>query len=275
METLISGGAAMAASSSAPARLRGVTLTAEVVDVLRRSTVEGDQVRLPFGQLDRPLYLTVDKALKALGGKWDRRAGAHVFPRPIEDELAAALGTGLIVDRKKTLEQFFTPSALAERLCELADVGSGDHVLEPSAGSGNLVNAALARGAMVTAVEIDELLCRDLMAVGHHGDVFTFRADFLTWRPASALSIDKVLMNPPFSAGKDVAHVRHAWELLGADGTLAAIMGEHAFFADDRASIAFRDFLQEIGATVERIEAGAFKESGTMVGTRIVVAHKR
>lgn len=275
MTTASSGGAAMAVSPTGTARLRGVTLTQPVADVLRKSRVDGSILRLPEGQLERDVYTQVDKVLKALGGKWDRRARGHVFAKPIGDELATALDIGMAVDRKKTLEQFFTPADLAERMVRLAGVHSGTHVLEPSAGGGALVDAAVATGAIVTAVEIDPDLGLALAVKGRHGGVFAFNADFLSWRTASPVPIDVVLMNPPFSGGKDVAHVRHAWSMLRDGGELVAIMGAHAFFAEDRVSADFRAWLATIGATVNEIEPGTFKESGTMVGARLIVATKR
>lgn len=275
MTTASSGGAAMAASPTGTARLRGVALKPAVIDVLRRSTVDGAILRLPEGQLERDVYSQVDKVLKALGGKWDRRARGHLFAKPLGAELAAALESGVAVDRKKTLEQFFTPAALADRMVRLAGVRTGQHVLEPSAGGGALVRAAIAAGAIVTAIEIDDALCADRAAEGPHGGVFVFNADFLAWSPASPQPIDVVLMNPPFSGGKDVAHVRHAWSLLREGGELVAIMGEHAFFAEDRTSADFRTWLKDIRASVGDIEPGTFKESGTMVGAKLICATRR
>lgn len=276
MNTVSSGVAAMVASPTGNARLRGVTLSDGVADTLRRSTVDGAIVRLPEGKLEPDLYRQVDKVLKALGGKWDRRARGHIFAKPIGDELAAALHSGLAVDRKKTLEQFFTPTELAERMVRLAGVHMGSHVLEPSAGSGNLIRPAIASGAVVTAVEIDPTLCASLAALdGAHGSVFAFNADFTGWQPSSLIPIDVVLMNPPFSAGKDVAHVQHAWSLLRDGGELVAIVGPHAFISEDRRSVAFRAFLEEIDASCEVLPAGTFKESGTMVGAQLIVATKK
>jgi len=276
MNTASSGGVAMAASPTGNARLRGVNLSDGVADVLRRSTVDGSILRLPDGKLDPDLYRQVDKALKALGGKWDRRTRGHVFAKPIGDDLTAALDTGMAVDRKKTLEQFFTPPELAERMVRLAGVHMGTHVLEPSAGGGNLIRPAIACGAVVTAVEIDPMLCASLVHIeGAHGSIFAFNADFVGWQPTSLIPIDVVLMNPPFSAGKDVAHVRHAWSLLREGGELVAIVGPHAFLSKDRASVAFRAFLEEIDASCEVLPAGTFKHSGTMVGAQLIVATKK
>lgn len=257
-------------------RARGVKITPEVGDVLRRSDIDGATVRLPAGQLDRPLYEAVDKTLKALGGKWNRSKGAHVFDRPIAEEIAASLNGGIAVDVKKTNEQFFTPALLAARMCDEVDLSEDDHVLEPSAGAGALLGLPMEIGCFISAVEVDARLAGNLsdMLRGRHG-VGLWNADFLDWQPVARAPITVVLMNPPFSGGKDVQHVQRAWDFLATGGRMAAVMGEHAFFASDRASIDFRGWVGLIGGRVDNLPAGTFKESGTMVSVRLLVATKR
>ena len=45
-------------------------------------------------QLERATYVRVDKALQALGGKWNRGAKAHVFPGDARERVDAAITTG-------------------------------------------------------------------------------------------------------------------------------------------------------------------------------------
>ena len=72
-------------------------------------------------------------------------------------------------------------------------------------------------------------------------------------------------MNPPFERGQDREHVRHAYGFLNPGGRLVAVMSEGPFFRDRRADRAFRDWLDALGAEVERLPAG------TGVQTRLVV----
>ena len=51
--------------------------------------------------LDRKLYMKVDKVLKALGGKWDRRVGGHLFSVDPTDIIEQA-GFSKIITRKLT-----------------------------------------------------------------------------------------------------------------------------------------------------------------------------
>lgn len=264
-----------------------VTIAPEVHDVLSRCTVDHNRtvVILPQGQLPRDLYVAVDKVLKALGGKWDRRLGGHVFPRPVEGELDAALRSGVAVDQARTAEQFFTPERVARRMAELAMIEDGTHVLEPSAGAGVLVKAALDLGGHVTAVELDERLIPGLREVGQqrHGWVRVCHADFMEWEPRDAPAgdfcdftgpFDVVLMNPPFSLGQDMAHVTKALQLLRPGGLLMAIMSPHWRWGTDRASAAFRELAHPSRAHWEPLPDGTFRESGTAVNTGILTLMK-
>jgi predicted RNA methylase len=269
--------------------VKSVIITPAVEAVLRRATVNGDNLILPEaeggGRLDRGLYLDVDKVLKALGGKWNRSSQAHVFAGGFGDQLTAALESGKAIDLKRTLEQFFTPAELAADMCQLVNLGPDDSVLEPSAGDGRIVAAALACGATVDAIEIDSRHQAALLALDNGvGKLSVTIGDFTSipfnnfldgpssrgahWRPSV------VLMNPPFSGGQDVEHFRMAWEALERGGRICAILGEHAFFADDTRSRLFRGFLEEIGGKSDRLPEGTFKAEGTMVRARLVVATK-
>jgi hypothetical protein len=63
---------------------------------------------------------------------------------------------------------FPTPPALIERIMELADIRDGHRVLEPSAGNGNLADAARAAGGAVACCEINNRLRDILTARGAH-----------------------------------------------------------------------------------------------------------
>lgn len=259
-----------------------VTLDDETRGVLNRGRIEENRFYLPEGQLPRPLYVKVDKALKALGGKWDRKVGAHVFADGDKRaELMQLLDgrTVEIVDTKKTLQQFFTPEPVVERMLELAgDLGSA-HVLEPSAGDGRLVHAALREGVgYITAIEIDPNLAHGLQHKfgGTLSPVEIYQGDFLTSRiPERGLPpYDVVLMNPPFTGNQDIDHVMHAFEQLAPGGRLVAIMSPHHTFANDAKSEAFRFWKEQSGADTEEVDEGAFKESGTNIRTVIVSVTK-
>jgi 16S rRNA G1207 methylase RsmC len=81
-------------------------------------------------------------------------------------------------------------------------------------------------------------------------------------------------MNPPFSDGQASAHIRHAWEFLRPGGTLVAVADKGVTFRSDKRTVAFREWLSKIGATVTALPSKSFSESGTDVETVTIVATK-
>jgi predicted RNA methylase len=253
--------------------LSTITIARDVADILSRATIKDNLLVLPPGQLARATYEAVNKVLATLGGKWNRKARGHLFAGDPTEVLADALCIGSVLDTKRAYEQFWTPPDVARRMAEYA-VDSMSTVLEPSGGSGWLVEAALEEGAEILAVEIDPRQCDKLRELGD--DVSVIEADFLEWTRTAPADFDAVLMNPPFSKNQDITHVRAAWDLLRPGGRLAAIISPHSSFANDRPSIEFREWLDEIGLDVdERLESGTFKDAGTMVGARLIMAIKQ
>lgn len=163
---------------------------------------------------------------------------------------------------------FPTPDPLAKRMAELAEIKAGMAVLEPSAGTGRLADAAKALGASVDTVEMQSSLRSILEQKGHKVVDHDFTS--MTAEP----KYDRVLMNPPFEKGQDMAHVRQAYEMLKPGGKMVAIMGEGGFFRSDKQASAFRDWLSSVGGSSEKLPEGTFKESNTGVNTRLVTISK-
>jgi hypothetical protein len=94
----------------------------------------------------------------------------------------------------------------------------------------------------------------------------------------SSSGYDRIIMNPPFSKGRDIEHVKHAFSLLRPGGRLVAIMGEGAFFQSNKAAESFRNWLDELGATSEKLPEGSFLDPNLPVNTgvnaRMVVIDK-
>lgn len=111
------------------------------LDVLKQCRIEGNNVYLPDGQLDRKLYQKVAKQLTLIGGKWvGRKVQAFVFPDD-PTELLTQIQGGEKRNLKKEHQFFGTPEELADTMVELADIEVGDRILEPSAGRGAIIKA--------------------------------------------------------------------------------------------------------------------------------------
>lgn len=89
---------------------------------------------------------------------------------------------------------------------------------------------------------------------------------------------DRIIMNPPFSNRRDAEHVQHAYTLLRPGGRIVAIMGEGVFFGTDKKAQQFRDWLEEVGGTSEKLDEGTFMDPSLPVNTatnaRMVVINK-
>ena len=167
----------------------------------------------------------------------------------------------LLVGSKVGVDFFPTPSALAKRMVSIAiaRLVEGDRVLEPSAGNGNIACEFRAAGYEPDVVEVSSSLREILEAKGFN----LVGSDFLD----VSGSYKAIVMNPPFGNGADIDHVQHAWSLLEAGGCIVAIVGEGAFIRTDRKAEAFRDWLEELGAEVEKLPEGTFNDKSLMVTT--------
>lgn len=254
---------------------RHMKISQEVQQILSAAEVTGNMLRLT-GQLDRPTYQAVDKVIKVLGGKWDRKSGTHVFGEDVEDVIDAVIATGEYVDTKKIHQQFFTPQVLAARVVELADIQHGDTVLEPSCGPGAIVAEIIKKTPAdnVIAFEIDakqHAICEEKYLKGSAAE--TSICDFLHMIPVEP-SADKICMNPPFSKAQDVIHVTHAMRFLKPGGTLVAIMSPGVKFRQGKKYDEFRALMDAHKGEMFDVDEGAFKESGTQIRTVIVRMRK-
>jgi hypothetical protein len=78
---------------------------------------------------------------------------------------------------------------------------------------------------------------------------------------------DRIIMNPPFSDRRDMEHVHHAYDLLSPGGRIVAIVGEGVMFGSDKKATEFRDWLDRLGATSEKLEEGTFNDPSLPVTT--------
>lgn len=183
------------------------------------------------------------------------------------EALARQLKTGVkVVSAPQLLP---TPAALAERMVKAAGIRSGDTVLEPSAGTGALLRALgsvddVTPLGKVVAVEINAELARTI-----EGTVWADKvvcADFAALGADELGGFDRIVMNPPFSNGADVAHIMHAMTMLNPGGRLVALCAD-----GPRQREQLKPGIEEMGGTWETLPAGSFKESGTGVLVAMIV----
>lgn len=185
-------------------------------------------------------------------------------PRPVDpmaadmDAMKQSLKAGVQVISAPQL--FPTPPDLARRVIDAAEIQPGQKILEPSAGTGNLL-AALSPEARLdaTAIEISPALASNLRT-SFPARVLT--GDFLSYEPGATMSFPRIVMNPPFENGADIRHIQHARRFLTKGGRLVAICAngprQRAALMDDAAE--WHD-----------LPAGSFASQGTGVNTALVI----
>jgi protein-L-isoaspartate O-methyltransferase len=189
--------------------------------------------------------------------------GAEAF-----EQLAAAAAAGVQV---VTAPQLFpTPLELATRMAELAEIEPGHRVLEPSAGTGNLVRAVFdAAPVHLVAVEINPKLAEGLRGswqqVGQSSRIEIHCADFLEC-DGDLGTFDRVVMNPPFANGVEIEHIRHAMKMLRPGGVLVALCANGP---------KQQSGLRSQANFWEDLPPGTFKEAGTKVNTALLVIHRQ
>lgn len=260
------------------------TISNDVMEVLKASTITSNSVMLPAGQLPRKLYEAVNSVLTLAGGKWSRKDKAHVFDKDPRKLLGLAMESGEILDEKKQRQAFYTPSDVADDMVICLEAGFSQSkrifkVLEPSAGAGALIRALrsyhdkYALGKVpdrfdVTAVEIDPDAAASLREQRVCQEVWSM--DFLSFQPDEVY--DGILMNPPFQNLQYAAHIDHALTLLAPGGVLVAVVPES--FHQDMRLVPFRLRTKLGNYETRKLGSGAFKESGTNVACSIITVRE-
>ncbi len=263
------------------------------LNILEACTVRDNIVYLPPVTLDRQEYLAVNKILEELGGKWNRKVKGHLYDQDPSEMFDAVLLSGEIAIAKKEYQFFPTPADIAAQICQMADMHFELQVLEPSAGTGNIIKQLFRCFSMVhlTAVELNpkniielnklkqipEIESPACLKVQQDADYCSFNiieGDFLITQLDPIF--DRVIMNPPFSKQQDIDHITKAFSLLKPEGILVSIVSESVFYRSNRKTLEFREKILNSENTKEVIdlESGAFSESGTNVKTRIIKLQK-
>jgi len=169
-----------------------------------------------------------------------------------------------------------TPPKVVDRLMDLADIKDNHDVLEPSAGSGRIMDAIKAAhgdSVKLKGVEHHSTLNELLKMKGHDID----HGDFLEHKG----SYDRIVMNPPFENDQAVDHVKHALSLLKPGGRIVAVIpGNERTYRDASRNKRkeFAALVDQHGGHFEELPEGSFKGSDvdreTGVNTSIVVLHK-
>lgn len=247
-----------------------------VEEVLQRSTYNRETMQLTLpGQIERELYLKVKSTLDKIGGKWNQRYGAILFPDDVNDYLEQ-LKAGQKVDPRKTYQFFETPPEIAAMMVDLAQIKKGELILEPSAGKGALIQAINKVSAQtVTYCELDELNERFLDGQIKAGKLNAKRLTDDFFKCYNWGMYDKIIANPPFRLNQDIQHIRHMYKVLRPGGRIVTVASRHWEFSENKTEAGFRKWLkQDLSAYTIKLDRGAFRTSGTLVETNLIIIDK-
>jgi len=230
-------------------------ITNEVANILADSMVENNNLYLPDIQLERKLYVAVNKVLEAIGGKWNRKAKSHIFDESPVDIIEQILQTGEYIDEKKEFQFFETPEHIAKQLIKLADIQPDETVLEPSAGKGAIAKYI----PNCDCIELNELNRKHLIENGFN----IVGEEFLKFET----KYDVIIANPPFSFQSDISHVLHMIEL--ANRKVVSVMSASVLFRTNKKTKMFRESVNKLGGSIEPLPDNSFKNSGTNIRTCI------
>lgn len=241
-------------------------------EILQNSTVDGNVIKLPAGQLDRKLYMEVTKSLELIGGKWKGgKVFGFVFPTD-PTELLQQIAGGEKRNLKKEFQFFETPDSLCDTLVELAEIQPEDEVLEPSAGQGAIVKSIHREtwGARTVwgyeLMDVNQTFLNKIVGFRLLGNDFLTECD---------THFDKIIANPPFSKNQDIDHIRKMFDCLKDGGRIVTVASKHWETSSNKKETDFRNWLKEVGVKIQRIPAGTFKQSGTMVECCIIIINKK
>jgi len=194
-----------------------------------------------------------------------------------------------LVKEERKLGLFDTPYPIALAMADMGDLRNGDHIFDPSAGRGRLLEYArlVTHERRTITTEGIELVGRqEISKTGDRSVVFRDdlgirQGNFMEMTPLQAP--DVVLMNPPFgSANKDLGegageralvHFYRAFSQLKQGGRIVALLPTGPFNNNKNQSAEFRQRLAAREVVIQvHLEGGLFKE--TPIPTKIVVVDK-
>jgi 16S rRNA G966 N2-methylase RsmD len=213
----------------------------------------------------------VDKANRVLADYY-----GEVLPDCEPDETPVADVRSKTGALSKDLAFYPTPAEVAKII--LRDVYlDGAVVLEPSAGTGNMVRELLTKGvAKVDAIEVHQDRVRAIEGIEDQR-VSVREANFLRMKAVPRYS--HVIMNPPFYGTHWMEHVTHAFDFLAPAGMLIAVLPVSAEIGQTRKHLAFRKWAEthrgnRWGNLFTDLPPESFKGSGTRVNTVYLVMHR-
>ena len=239
-------------------------INTDVLAVLSTLKITGNNVKITE-QLDRKLYLSVNKVLERAGGKWNRKEKVHIFDVNPTERIEIIINSGMIDSKIKT-GYFPTPPEIVKIMIGLLELQPDDRILEPSAGQGHIADYLPKENLL-----LGEILPENIQILKEKG--YSQNIIFVDFLKQGFIEINKVIMNPPFEKQADIDHVLHAYKYLNKGGILVSVMSSGVLFRNNLKTKEFREEFLSNAHIVQLLEK-SFKSSGTNVNAILIKIRK-
>jgi len=246
----------------------------QIISFIQACRIDGNHLLLPGRddfELSSAVYAKFKSLITGVGGSYQTNQNRFSFPFD-PTQLITRLSNG--EEYQRALQFFPTQEPVARKLVGCVPTGRGLRFLEPSAGRGALAQAIReAQGDIpheIHTCEFDEFNREVLRIKGFQ----VMGEDFLKFHTKPSQKYDVVVANPPFSNGQYMTHLLHAYDQLKPGGSFGLILPTTWLSPRNEREQDFYDFVQSHSHTIDRIPAGAFRESGTSIETCMVAGHR-
>lgn len=229
------------------------------LEIISGMTVKGRLVYLPPYPITHREFLRVKKRLLDIGGKW-RGGNVNAFeftydPSPLLYEII----TGDKKTDKKRVNLLETPYSLAAEMIEKLNIEPNNSILEPSAGSGAIIELIIKKGYpnQIFIYEKNPSFRIYLNKRPLFSEVVYLGNDFLYSSPRL---FDRIISFPPFT--EDIEHILRMWEHLADGGVLVTLCSLHSLITNKAKQRAFMVFLEKYRAEIIGVPRGTFLLSG-------------
>lgn len=162
---------------------------------------------------------------------------------------------------------------IAQNLIEKASITDNQTILEPSAGSGTIIDCLHSNytfaNLQIDCVELNKELFTELQLKGYNA----FNADFLQWNAVK--QYDRVIACPPFKGNVDVVHIQKMYDLLKNKGIMVSLTSPQWVLNNEPHQIRFREWLKDKQYSMSMLEDNSFMEKGKTVPTMILKIFKK
>lgn len=242
-----------------------IIIIEDISDAISMLEEQEEYLVLPEVWLSPNCYKKICQFLKTFSFEPTKIKNRKAFKNCGEFSITQVKDVGIKLNGVSLSEVFDfypTPVELVELVQDLAEVRSTDTILEPSAGTGNLITGYNTNN--ITCVELSPILAEVLINKGYNVNNMSFEDYAIN----NSVKFDRIIMNPPFGKRLDAKHIDLAFNMLKNDGILIAISSTGIKNATDKASKKYQDLYEKYGVFQE-IYKGMFKNSGK--GTSIDV----